>query len=207
MNYLLLFLEGLASFVSPCVLPIIPLYFSYLGGKKKDKLISSSIGFCLGFTIVFTVMGMISGYVGSTVMRFMPYIKIVFGLIIIVMGLDYLGIFKLGFLEKSNKKKFKGEKSGFWNSMIFGSAAALTWTPCVGAFLSSALMIVVEKGEAIRGGLMLLIYSLGIAIPFIVSAVLLDKINNFKFIKSHMDIIVKISGILLIGVGFYMILK
>lgn len=207
MMYLLLFLEGLASFISPCVLPMFPLYLSYLTAKDDNKVVKNSIGFILGFTITFVILGLLSSTIGIYLTSYMDYIKIVFGLFIVLLGLNYMNLIKLPFINKESKIDFKFKNKNFFEALLFGLVFSITWTPCVGVFLGTALMQVMEKGDIILGMISLLIYSLGLAIPFIISAIFIKKLNNFEFIKKHYNIIINISGIILIVFGFYMILK
>ncbi len=207
MMYLLLFLEGLASFISPCVLPMLPLYLSYLTAKDDNKVVKNSIGFILGFTITFVILGLLSSTIGIYLTTYMDYIKIVFGLFIVLLGLNYMNLIKLPFINKESKINFKFKNKNFFEALLFGLVFSITWTPCVGVFLGTALMQVMEKGDIILGMISLLIYSLGLAIPFIISAIFIKKLNNFEFIKKHYNIIINISGIILIVFGFYMILK
>lgn len=207
MMYLLLFLEGLASFISPCVLPMLPLYLSYLTAKDDNKVVKNSIGFILGFTITFVILGLLSSTIGIYLTSYMDYIKIVFGLFIVLLGLNYMNLIKLPFINKESKIDFKFKNKNFFEALLFGLVFSITWTPCVGVFLGTALMQVMEKGDIILGMISLLIYSLGLAIPFIISAIFIKKLNNFEFIKKHYNIIINISGIILIVFGFYMILK
>lgn len=207
MMYVLLFLEGLASFISPCVLPMLPLYLSYLTAKDDNKVVKNSIGFILGFTITFVILGLLSSTIGIYLTTYMDYIKIVFGLFIVLLGLNYMNLIKLPFINKESKINFKFKNKNFFEALLFGLVFSITWTPCVGVFLGTALMQVMEKGDIILGMISLLIYSLGLAIPFIISAIFIKKLNNFEFIKKHYNIIINISGIILIVFGFYMILK
>ena len=207
MMYLLLFLEGLASFISPCVLPMLPLYLSYLTAKDDNKVVKNSIGFILGFTITFVILGLLSSTIGIYLTTYMDYIKIVFGLFIVLLGLNYMNLIKLPLINKESKINFKFKNKNFFEALLFGLVFSITWTPCVGVFLGTALMQVMEKGDIILGMISLLIYSLGLAIPFIISAIFIKKLNNFEFIKKHYNIIINISGIILIVFGFYMILK
>ena len=171
MMYVLLFLEGLASFISPCVLPMLPLYLSYLTAKDDNKVVKNSIGFILGFTITFVILGLLSSTIGIYLTTYMDYIKIVFGLFIVLLGLNYMNLIKLPLINKESKINFKFKNKNFFEALLFGLVFSITWTPCVGVFLGTALMQVMEKGDIILGMISLLIYSLGLAIPFIISAI------------------------------------
>ena len=206
MQYFISFLEGIITFVSPCLLPMLPIYISYFaGGKEKDtkRVIKNSIGFILGFTVVFVLLGALAGTLGSLLNEYKTVVNIVTGLIVIFFGLNFLGVFKLNI--------FKGIKSantdhlGFFSSFLFGVVFSIGWTPCVGAFLGSALMMATSQGSIAQGVFMLFLYSLGLGIPFFISAILIDKLKStFNFIKKHYNIINTVSGILLVAVGVLM---
>lgn len=208
MEYIFIFLEGFASFISPCVMPMLPIYFSYLTGGDTKKGIKNTLGFIIGFSIIFIVLGIFSSSLGLLVTKYMNIIKMIFGFIIIILGLNYMEMLKLNTMNKFNAVKIDLSNLGFLKAILFGIMFAITWTPCVGTFLASALMLVAEKGELLYGIKLLATYSLGLAIPFMVSAIILDKAKKtFKWVKEHYNVIKKISGMLLIILGFYMILK
>jgi len=209
MNYVLTFLEGIASFISPCLLPMVPIYISYFIGendKKNNRVLLNSIGFVLGFTIVFLVLSIFASQLGSVLSDNIKYIEIFFGIIIILFGLNYMEIFKIDFLNRISNKKFNTKNFNFFKAMLFGILFSISWTPCIGTFLSSALLLIANQQDMLKGLLMMLLYSFGLGIPFIISAVLIDKLKNvFDFIKRHYGIIKKISGIILIIAGGYII--
>ena len=212
MEYLFTFLEGIASFISPCLLPMIPIYISYfIGGNedennKNNKALINSVGFVLGFTFVFLILSILASSLGSFVSRQIKYIKIFFGVLIIVLGFNYIGILKINFLNKSKGFNFKKENLNFLKSFIFGVLFSISWTPCIGSFLSSALLMVARHQNIFKGIILMLLYSIGLGIPFIISAILLDKLKKmFDFIKKHYNVIKIISGLILIIMGIYMI--
>jgi len=209
MDYLLTFIEGIASFISPCLLPMVPIYISYFIGEnddKNNKAIINSIGFVLGFTIVFLILSIFASRIGSILSSNIKYIKILFGIVIILFGLNYMGLLKIKFLNKSNIKKANTKNLNFFKAVVFGILFSISWTPCIGTFLSSALLLIAKEQDMVKGIIMMLLYSIGLGIPFIISAVLIDKLKNvFNFIKQHYDIIKKISGIILIVAGIYII--
>ncbi|MBQ9297887.1 MAG: cytochrome c biogenesis protein CcdA [Clostridia bacterium] len=210
MEYLLLFLEGIATFVSPCLLPMLPIYILYLVGKNADnkKLIFNSLAFVLGFTLVFIALGTIFSAIGVYLNDFTNIINIIFGVIIIIFGLDFAGVLKIPFLNRNTKIKKKEDSKGILSAFLFGIAFGIAWTPCVGAFLSSALLMVATTGNIIKGIAMLSMYCLGLGIPFILSAVLMEQLKNaFEFIKRNYKIFNIISAVFLIGIGIYMIVK
>lgn len=206
MQYFIAFLEGIITFISPCLLPMIPLYISYFaGGKERNtkKTIKNALGFIFGFTIVFVLMGALAGTFGQLLNEYKRVVDVVTGLIVIFFGLNFLGVFKLNLFKGS--KKAKTENLGFFSSMVFGIVFSIGWTPCVGAFLGSALMMAASQAQATEGIIMLLLYSLGLGIPFFISAILIDKLRGaFTFIKKHYKVINTVCGSLLVVVGVLM---
>ena len=209
MDYILTFIEGIASFISPCLLPMVPIYLSYFIGEDEEnnnKAVLNSVGFVLGFTIVFLILSIFASQLGSILSSNIRYIKIVFGIVIILFGLNYMDILKIKFLNKTKLKNLDTKNFNFYKAIIFGILFSVSWTPCIGTFLSSALLLIAKEQNVIKGIIMMLLYSIGLGIPFIISAVLIEKLKNvFDYIKKHYDIIKKISGVILIGAGIYMI--
>ena len=209
MEYLLTFVEGFASFISPCLLPMIPIYISYFIGEEEDdkkRAITNSIGFVLGFTIVFLVLSIFASTLGHLVSGYMKYIKIAFGIIIMLLGLNYMEVFKLPFLNNSKGINLKIKNFNFFKAILFGIIFSVSWTPCIGTFLSSALMLIAKEQDIIKGILLMLVYSVGMGIPFIISAPLIEKLKEvFNFIKKNYKKIKFVSGLILIGMGIYML--
>lgn len=207
MQYIISFLEGIITFISPCLLPMLPVYISYFAGggeRTTRKTLSGALGFVLGFTVVFAALGALAGTLGSFLTRYQTAVNIISGLVVIFFGLNFLGVFKLNIFNGSKRTVRTGEP-GFWSAVLFGVVFSLGWTPCVGAFLGSALMMASQQGQMLAGVAMLLCYSLGLGVPFILSAVLIDKLKTtFDFIKRNYRIINLISGGLLIAVGILM---
>ena len=209
MEYLFTFLEGIASFISPCLLPMIPIYISYFIGedeKSSNKKIINALGFVLGFTLVFLILSIFASTLGILISNNIKYIKIIFGIIIIFLGLNYMEIIKLKFLNKY--KVFNADKKNlnFLKALIFGAVFSISWTPCIGTFLSSALLLVAKHQDMLKGILLMLVYSIGLGIPFIISVVLIEKLKQaFDIIKRNYNIIKKISGAILILIGIYTI--
>ncbi|MHC1694712.1 MAG: cytochrome c biogenesis CcdA family protein [Eubacteriales bacterium] len=205
MQYLLSFLEGFITFVSPCLLPMLPVYISYFAGQntgKKHKAAVNALGFVLGFTILFVILGAFAGTLGSFLRSHMTAVNIITGIIIILFGLNFMEIIRLPFINNIGGPSGKRGEPGFFSSMLFGIVFSVSWTPCVGTFLGSALMLAAQSGESIKGIFMLLSFSLGLGIPFVVSAVMIDKLKGaFDFIKKHYKIINRISGAILILLG------
>ena len=207
MQYLISFLEGIITFISPCLLPMLPIYISYFAGggeRTTAKTLKGAVGFVTGFTIVFVMLGALAGTVGSFLREYQTTVNIISGLIVIIFGLNFLGVFKLN-IFKGNQRSVKTDNMGFFSAMFFGIIFSVGWTPCVGAFLGSALMLASQQGHIAEGMLMLLSYSLGLGIPFILSAVLIDYLKSaFNWIKRNYKIINLISGSLLVIIGIMM---
>lgn len=209
MEYFLLFLEGIITFISPCILPLLPLYISYFAGENekyargiKSSALVNSLGFVLGFTIVFTLLGTFAGTLGNFIRGQSNIINIIGGLIVVIFGINYIGIIKIPFLERSLRMNNEIKNFKFLSSVIFGMIFAIGWTPCVGAFLGAALMIAVNSQDILKGTLMLLIYSIGLGIPFIICAILIDRLKStFNSIKRNYKVINIISGVILVIIG------
>ena len=207
MQYLISFLEGIITFISPCLLPMLPIYISYFAGggeRSTKKTLRGAFGFVLGFTLVFMAMGALAGTVGSFLKNHQTAVNIVSGLLVIFFGLNFLGVFKLNLFHGSSRT-VDPDKMGFFSAMLFGIIFSLGWTPCVGAFLGSALLQASQQGHVLTGTLMLLAYSLGLGIPFVLSAVLIDYLKTaFDWVKRHYKIINTVSGCLLVLIGIAM---
>lgn len=209
MQYLISFLEGIVTFISPCLLPMLPIYISYFAGESTDrprhKALSNAITFVAGFTLVFVLLGAFAGTLGGLLTTHKTIVNIVTGLVVIVFGLNFIGVFNIGLLNRTKRSQLEVKKHSLASSFVFGIVFSIGWTPCVGAFLGSALMMASQQGSAAKGILMLFVYSMGLGIPFIISAVIIERLMTaFGWIKAHYGIITKISGILLIIVGFMM---
>ena len=175
-----------------------------MGGQQNSKkTFTNALGFVLGFTVLFTAMGALAGTLGSFLSKYQTTVNIVSGLIVIFFGLSFMGVIRWN-LFKGGTRMQTGEL-GFFSSVVFGVVFSVGWTPCVGAFLGSALMLASQQGHVLEGTLMLLAYSLGLGIPFFLSAVLIDQLKGtFNFIKRHYAVINRICGGLLILIGILM---
>jgi len=204
MEFVITFLEGFISFISPCMLPMLPLYISYFAGgaDKKHKVFLRAFSFILGFTVVLSLLGLFAGTLGAFLKEYKTVVNIVGGLLIVVFGLSYLEVIKLPF--------FKGMQSGrtantVVSAFLFGIIYSVSLTPCIGAFLGSALALAGTSGTAVKGVLLLVTYSLGLGAPFLLSALLIEKLNTaFTFIKKHYRVINIVCGCFLILVGILM---
>ena len=207
MQYIISFLEGIITFISPCLLPMLPIYLSYFAGggqRSTRKTLTGALGFVLGFTLIFMAMGALAGTIGSFLKEYQTAVNILSGLVVIFFGLNYLGVFRIN-LFRGSQRSMDASDLGFFSAMTFGVIFSLGWTPCVGAFLGSALMLASQQGHVLQGMGMLLAYSLGLGIPFVLSAVLIDYLKGaFNWIKSNYKIINAVSGWLLILIGILM---
>lgn len=207
MQYLISFLEGIVTFISPCLLPMLPIYISYFAGggeRSTAKTLTCATGFVLGFTAVFVAMGALAGTLGSFLIRYQTVVNIVLGGIVILFGLNYLGVLNLN-IFRGMGGSVRTADMNFLSAFVFGVVFSVGWTPCVGVFLGSALMLASQQGSALVGTLMLLSYSLGLGVPFLVSAVLIDQLKGaFTFIKRNYALVNKICGGLLVTVGVLM---
>lgn len=204
MQFFITFLEGIVSFISPCMLPMLPVYVSYFaaGSDSRGKVLARSISFVLGFTVVFSLLGLFAGTVGALLSRYRIAVNAVSGLIVILLGLSYLDVIRLPFFKGIQKEH---RIAGVVSSFVFGMIYSVCLTPCIGAFLGSALMLASVSGTAARGALLLLVYALGLGIPFVISAMLLEKLRSaFGWIKAHYGIINRVCGLFLIVIGILM---
>lgn len=207
MQYFIAFLEGIITFISPCLLPMLPIYVSYFAGggeRSTCKTLVNAVGFVMGFTVIFVLMGALAGSVGSFLHRYQTVVNIVSGAFVICFGLNFLGILKWnifkGHTGVTHKKDF-----GFVSACLFGVVFSIGWTPCVGTFLGSALMLASQQAHVLEGMLMLLAYSVGLGVPFIFSAVLIEKLKSaFQWIKKNYRIINLVCGTFLVLIGVLM---
>ena len=207
MQYLLLFLEGVITFISPCLLPMLPIYLSFFaaGDTDRRRTLRNALGFVLGFTIVFVIMGAFMGVMGKLVREYQTVLNILTGAVVILFGLNFMGVLKIGFLNRASQQDANVKDLNFFSSMLFGIVFSIGWTPCVGAFLGSALLLASQGGSLLQGIVMLLAFSLGLGIPFVVSALLVDRLKGaFDFIKRHYRVINLVSGLVLVIVGILM---
>ena len=186
---------------------MLPIYVSYFAGggeRTTGKTMKNALGFVLGFTVVFIAMGALAGTVGGFLKQYKTAVDIVSGAIVIFFGLHFLGVLKLN-LFRGNQGKANVKDMGFFSAVLFGIVFSVGWTPCVGAFLGSALALASQQAHVVEGMGMLLAYSMGLGIPFVLSAVLIDYLKSaFNWIKRNYHIINKVSGGLLILIGILM---
>lgn len=207
MSYFIAFLEGIITFISPCILPMLPLYISYFanGENDKRKTAVNALGFILGFTVIFVLLGAFAGVLGGLLQKYEAIVNIITGGIVVLLGLNFTGIIRIGFLNGTKKLQVQIQKIHFTTSILFGMVFAIGYTPCVGAFLGSALMMASQRGTMAAGIVMLVLYSAGLGIPFFISALLIDRLKaTFQVIKNHYRVINLVCGLFLIVMGVLM---
>lgn len=208
MQYFLTFLEGMVTFVSPCLLPMLPIYLVYFAGGKegsKGRLIQNILSFILGFTIVFMALGALAGSLGFALRSHQKIVNLITGIIVIFFGLSYLGLFSTPMPGGGIKGGDRVQNLNPGRSFLLGLIFSLAWSPCLGTFLGSALMLAAQAGQMGKGVFMLFLYSMGLGVPFFLSALLLNRLQTaFDWIKEHFGAIQKVSGALLVVLGVLM---
>ena len=199
---------GLISFLSPCVLPLIPGYISYITGNSLSELIEKKkvnltpiILFTVGFSIVFIIFGAASTFLGQVLLQNSYELRIVAGLLIVVLSLHILGIINIKFLNYE-KRIQTNTNTNFYSPILIGMAFAFGWTPCIGPILGSILVLAATEESINKGILLLIFYSLGLALPFILSGYLIQKFLIFsKNFKKNINLVTKIGGFILLITG------
>lgn len=208
-------LAGLLSFVSPCVLPIVPPYLAWLAGLSFDELKSESINnnarrriilaalaFVLGFATVFVALGATASVIGKTIAQYFDVLSVIAGIIIIIMGLHFVGAFRIGLLYREARIQVGRKPAGMVGAYVMGLAFAFGWTPCVGPVLAAILFVAGSEGTALRGAGLLAAYSFGIGIPFLLAAVFASRFLAWAArFRKHMHKVEIAMGILLILTG------
>jgi cytochrome c-type biogenesis protein len=210
------FLAGILSFFSPCILPLLPVYLAFLGGSTEGSqsttimlgklrirplLIGKTIFFILGISTVFILLGFGAGALGSVINS--SWFVVICGFIVVLFGIYQTGIIKLFFMEREKKMNIElSGKKGFAGAFILGFTFSFGWTPCIGPVLAAVLSISASEGSSAFGGWLMLIYTLGLAIPFLILSIFSDLVlQRLKRIYKYMGIIKVISGIILIVMG------
>ncbi len=210
------FLAGLVSFLSPCVIPLVPTYITYLTGSSvvelteekvdseiRRRIIVNSLAFILGFSLVFISFGLTASFLGQFLTGHQTLIRKISGIIVIIFGLSMMGVFKFSFLEREAKLSYNPSgKTGVWNSLAIGAVFSAGWTPCIGPILSSILILAGNSETLLMGAILLAAYSLGLGLPFFATALALNRFMKFMpRLNKYMGKIRILSGILLIVVG------
>ena len=205
---LIAFGAGLISFLSPCVLPLIPGYISYISGASLDELLANKkinllplILFTLGFSFVFIIFGAAASYLGQVLLQNSETLRIIAGLIIIIFSLQLIGIININFLN-FEKKIYTKKNNNIWFSFIIGMAFGFGWTPCIGPILGSILALASTEETVFKAIILLSFYSLGLAIPFILSGYLMQRFLMFsKNFKKNINLVTKGGGVILLITG------
>jgi len=209
LNLLIAFSGGFVSFLSPCVLPLIPGYISYISGQSLDKIIKDNksvllktVFFSVGFSIVFISFGITASFIGKLLISYSNQLRIVAGIIIILFSLQLIGLINLKILNSEARFFTKNYRNNSIFPVIVGMAFGFGWTPCIGPILGSILALAAIEESIGKGILLLSFYSLGLAIPFIISGILIDKFLFFsKSLKKYISSIIKIGGFILLLTG------
>lgn len=210
-------LAGVLSFLSPCVLPLVPPYLCYISGVSLENLTSTDnpnmgahrltvlltgLVFVLGFSTVFVLLGATASAAGQVLRANLPLLAQAAGVFIIIMGLHFIGLFKIGFLSREARYHHQGESVGFVGAYLIGVAFALGWTPCIGPVLMAILSIAGASDSVARGMALLSFYSLGLGIPFLLAAMSLDTFIGFsRRFRRHLATVEKVMGVLLVITG------
>ncbi len=209
------FVAGVLSFVSPCILPLIPVYVSFITGYSVDELKRGEVSlflsfirataFIVGFSAIFVSMGVASSAVGSFFLTNKVLLARISGVIVILFGLYLIGLFKSETLSKTRRFSFKMNSHGLVPSFLLGIVFGFGWSPCVGPMLSSILIMAADSASMTKGALLLFVYSLGIGLPFLFSTLFLNYFLKVSSGIKRLDLIQKASGVLLIVAGVYVI--
>lgn len=210
MDFLLTFLEGIITFVSPCLLPLLPVYLAYFAGGDAAKAslrqtVCSALCFVAGFTLVYALLGAGAGVVGMVLVRHREAFNVACGAVLVLLGLNYLGVLRIPVLERTWRKRSATQERGYAGSLLFGVVFAIGWSPCVGTFLASALSLAASSASAGRGMALLLCFSAGLGVPFVLSAALINQLQGaFGWVKRHYEVINRVCGGLLVVEGLLM---
>jgi len=209
-NLLIAFGAGLISFLSPCVLPLIPGYISYISGEslgdiieKQKKILLKTILFTLGFSLVFISFGATASLIGNLLLEYSNVLRIIAGIIIIIFSLQLIGILNLNFLNSEKRFQTKNYSNNLFFPVIVGGAFGFGWTPCIGPVLGSILTLAAVESSIGKGILLLSFYSLGLAIPFVLSGYGISKFLEFsKNFRKNIQIVSITGGVILLITGF-----
>lgn len=208
-------LAGVLSFISPCVLPLVPPYLGYLAGVSLEelsgedvdqaaarKVFFTALAFVAGFSTVFIILGASASLIGQFVSQYLQYLSYIAGALIIVMGLHFLGIFKIGFLYQEARVQVERKPAGHVGAYLMGLAFAFGWTPCVGPILATILFVAGSEETTGQGAILLSAYALGLGIPFLLAALFAGPFLNFmKRFRKHMGTVEKGMGVVLVLTG------
>ncbi len=205
---------GVLSFLSPCVLPIVPPYLAFMAGSsmeeiqqgKRRKVIVAALFFVFGLSTVFMFLGVAASALGRSLLRYQAEMTIVGGVVIILFGIHFLGLLRVPFLQREARFESKSDGGTFVGAYFLGLAFAFGWTPCIGPILGTILFLVVDEGSLTKGAVMMGAYAVGLGLPFLLAAVFMNRaLGVMNRLKKHMGKIEKGSGVLLIVIGVMMV--
>ena len=213
------FTAGLISFLSPCILPMIPSYLAFITGisleelsqdqnlkKVRKSVITNSLLFIMGFSILFIAMGASATFIGKFLAKNIRWLEIIGGTFVVILGLHFAGLFKIKFLEREKKIHLDKKPLGALGTVLVGMAFGAGWTPCVGPILGSILTMAAATQDVAKGIILLISYSVGLGIPFLLTGLLIHKFfEYFKTIRKYFRVITLVGGILLVIIGFLLI--
>jgi cytochrome c-type biogenesis protein len=213
------FTAGLISFLSPCILPMIPSYLAFITGisleelsqvqnlkKVRKSVITNSLFFILGFSILFIAMGASATFIGKFLAKNIRWFEIIGGSLVVILGLHFAGLFKIKFLEREKKIHLDKKPLGVIGTVLVGMAFGAGWTPCVGPILGSILTMAAATQNVAKGIILLISYSVGLGIPFLLTGLLIHKFfEYFKTIRKYFRVITLVGGILLVIIGLLLI--
>ena len=209
------FIAGLISFLSPCVLPIVPPYIAYMSGvalteienrKGRQKIVLTALFFVLGLSTVFIFLGFSASAIGAIFFEYQTLLNTIAGFIIMLFGLHFLGIYRLQFLDREARFEVENYQGTVFGSYVLGLAFAFGWTPCIGPQLGAILSLAASNGSIVKGTVLLAFYAMGLGIPFLIFAIFINRLEGFlKFFKQYFKIIERIMGLLLWTVGLLML--
>lgn len=213
---LLAFLAGVLSFISPCVLPLVPAYIGYLSGRtltgpspSRWKTFSHALAFVLGFTFVFTVIfGVAAGLFSATFARYLDVLRQIGAIVVIVLGLHMLGVIHISFLDYDRRLGSGSApgRQGYLTSFVVGLSFSAGWTPCVGPMLGAIFSLALNEADPGRAVILFFIYSLGLGLPFLITALALESISRrLKSLNRYMGVIERVSGLLLVLIGILLL--
>lgn len=218
-NIFVAFAAGIFSFLSPCVLPLIPSYLSFVSGisleemrsaqglaRVRSRVVLNSIGFILGFSLVFVSLGASASYLGSLFLNYRSFIRVFGGVFVLLVGLYLVGLFKIPALDRYLQFNLKDKPAGYLGSILVGITFAVAWTPCVGPILGAILALAGTSGEVGRGILLLSSYAAGLALPFLLSALAVNSFFQFsQAFRRYIQAVHVMGGVLLISVGILLL--
>ena len=217
LNVVTAFLAGLVSFISPCVLPLIPAYLSFLTGSSLEELkaeqtaaqrarvLGHAVAFIVGFTVVFMALGFTAGAIGNALLQYRDIIARVGGVVVVILGLNMIGVFKIPFLMMDKRPQWRSANRSYGASFVVGLAFAAGWSPCIGPILAGILALASQQSYGVATGL-LLVYSLGLAVPFLLTAAAISRaLGALNKIKRYLGAIEITAGAFLVATGIVLL--